>query len=242
MKRLAALMAAGLLCGCAKFPNTGGGAGSTRIIVTMNVAGKIRTGTEATSGGLPYIYMVGINPSTEENPTTLGPIPVIAPPWGNGFVAGQCQYFMWWNPQASPKYGLYKFQDALLNQFLLVGAPVISENIVEGANRIKFEFDLSQLIPDPIEASQVKWLQINFFTMDRIPQVGTEKFWDANGDARSGLAQDINQPIQISLRTSATYDNSRAFIKEPANDVTGANDPDLDIVDWSVEVRLPQSQ
>lgn len=242
MRKLLVLVLFLAICGCAKFPSTGGGNGSTRIIVTMWVAGKIRTGTESTSGGLPYVYMVGINPNTEENPTIQGPIPVIAPPWGNGFIAGHCQYFMWWNPQASPKYGLYKFQDSLLNQFLLIGTPVISENIVEGVNKIRFEFDLTQLIPDPIEAATIKSLQMNFFTMDRIPQVGTEKFWDANGDARSGLAQDINLPILVSLRTSATYNNNRAFIKEPANDVTGANDPDLDIIDWSIEVRLPQPQ
>ncbi len=242
LKRTLVLSAALLLCGCAKFPNSGGGTGSTRIVVSMYVAGKIRTGSEQTSGGLPYIYMVAINPTTEENPITQGPIPVIGPPWGNGFVAGQCRFFMWWNPLQFPKYGLYQFQDTLLNQYSLIGTPVISENITEGVNRIKFEFDLSQLITDPNELLTIKALQINFLTMDRIPQVGVEKFWDANGDARSGLSQDINQPILISLRTSAVYDNSRAFIKEPANDVVGANDPDLDIIDWSIEVRLPQQQ
>jgi len=185
--------------------------------------------------------MVAINPSLEENPIEQGPIPVIGPPWGNGFVAGQCEYFVWFNPQVSPRYGIYQFADDLLNQYAIVGTPITSENIVEGAQRLRFEFDLSQLFPDPEVAASIKTLQFNFLTMDRIPQTGIEKFWDANGDARSGLSQDINQPIPIPLRTSAIYDNARAFIKEPANDVSGANDPDLDIIDWSIEVRLPES-
>lgn len=234
MRRLLVLLlAAALAVGCAKFPDQGVLPRSTVLVFRMTVDGKIRSGSEPDSNGLPYIYMIALNPSTQENPTSQGPIPVIAPPWGNGFVAGSVQYFVWWNPQQSPRYALYKFRDTTLTEYYQVGVPINYVDVPTGGKAIEFQLDLSQLAASPEEAQSYRSLQVNFLTMDRIPTSGTQKFWDALGDGR--LQTEINSPVTIPLRSSGIYDNQRAGGLEPRGDQP---DPDLDIVDWSVEVRL----
>ncbi len=223
-----------LLAGCAKFPATPD-AQATRIVFTLEVDGKIRTGREDGSFGLPYVYMVAINTSTQDNPTTTGPVPVIAPPWGNGFVAGDATYFVWWDPTQATEFTLYQFKDQLLTQWIPVGAPIAFTQTVQGTKQLRFELSINQLAATPADAANLKSLQINFLTMDRIPQSGTDKFWDALGDGT--IATSINSPVTIPLRTSGIYDNQRANNLEPRGDQAI---PDLDIVDWSVEVRLPQ--
>ena len=222
----------GINMACAKFPSTGGDGGGKIIIFRMKVDGKIRSGEEPGSGGLPYVYMVAIRPSTSSNPIEQGPIPVIAPPWGNGFVAGNCTHFIWWNPQQFPRYAIYKFQDTLLNTYTQVGIPVTYTDVPQGGQEIRFEINLSQIEPDPVAAAALESFQVNFLTMDRIAQAGTTKFWDAIGDGR--VPSQINDYLIIPLRTSAVFQNSDNLV-EPRNDV---QDPDLDIVDWSVEVRI----
>ena len=75
--------------------------------------------------------------------------------------------------------------------------------------------------------------------MNRVSQSsGTNRVIDALGDTR--LASEINNYVKIPLTTSGTYDNSRFNLIEPTsadNLTTDCPDPDLDIVDWSIEVR-----
>src|SRR5438309_1036021 len=144
MSKLFAALAI-LLCGCARFPGQGGQVVSTRLIFTMTVDGKIRSGQEQGSNGLPYVYMVAIRISTDANPTDQGPIPVIGPPWGNGFVAGNVTHFMWWNPQQSPRYGVYKFRNTDLTEWFQIGVPVTYQDVPLGGKQIQFELDLAQL-------------------------------------------------------------------------------------------------
>ncbi len=232
MKKLWVLLAL-LLAGCAKFPGSGSTVAGTRLIFTMTVDGKFRSGEEEGSNGLPYVYMVALRISTDPNPPDQGPIPVISPPWGNGFVAGNATHFVWWNPQQSPRYSVYKFRDTSLNEYFQVGAPVNYVDVPRGGKRIQFELDLAQLAGSSELAAQLQSIQVNFLTMDRIPQSGTQKFWDALGDSRT--VTQLNSAITIPLRTSQLYTNERAGDLEPRGDQP---DPDLDIVDWSVEVRL----
>src|SRR5688500_14526164 len=77
LRLLAILLIALFLGSCAKFPAGSGGTGTARLIFEMEMDGAINPN---------FVYIVAMNPSTEDNPTTEGPIPVIAPPWGNGFV------------------------------------------------------------------------------------------------------------------------------------------------------------
>ena len=217
--------------GCAKFPETGGNTSNKLLIFKLKVDRRIRTGEDPNDNGIPYVYMVAIQPRTSTNPIEQGPIPVIAPPWGNGFVAGNATHFVWWNPLQFPRYTIYKFQDPLLNTYTQVGVPVNYREVTPGSAEIYFEINLSQIEPVPTQAALIESLQVNFLTMDRIPVSGNVKFWDAIGDGR--IPSQINDWLVIPLRTSAIYQNSDNDI-EPRGDQVN---PDLDIVDWSVEVK-----
>lgn len=232
MRRLLLLSLVAGLAGCARFPDAGVDL-TTRLVFTLTVDGRIRTGQEPGAFGVPYVYMVALNPSTEANPTVQGPIPVVAPPWGNGFVAGNARFFVWWDPTQTNEYTLYKFRDADLNEYFPVGVPVAFESVESGATRIRFELDLTQIADTPADAENLRSLQVNFLTMDRIPLSGTQKLWEGLGDGR--LPASVNDFVTIPLDVSGTYDNDRAGEPEPRLDVP---DPDLDMVDWRVEVRI----
>lgn len=214
-----------LMSGCAKVPEGGSGAAGTRLAFTLRVAREIRPG---------YIYMVALRPSVDLNPIEQGPIPVIAPPWANGFVAGTVTHFVMWANTQSPRYLLYQFRPGTnLIEYFAIGAPVNYVDVNPGEKVLRFEVDLSQLAPDAATAATYQSIQVNFLTMDRIPQgSGGTKNWDALGN--SALPGEVNSPITIPLRSSGTYDNARFNDLEVPGDVS---DPDLDITDFSVEVR-----
>ncbi|MCW5942291.1 MAG: hypothetical protein KIS66_08660 [Fimbriimonadaceae bacterium] len=223
VRLLPTLAAALLLGGCAKFPDAGTGATATRLVFTLQFDREINRN---------YVYVVAINPSTADNPTVQGPIPVIAPPWGNGFVAGNATHFVGYNFLVPGQYNIYRFKDAALNNYEFVGVPVQSEDVLPGGNRLRFEINLAQIAQSQAEAESFRSLQVNLLSMDRVPQSGTGKVWDALGDGR--LASQINSPVVVSLRTSRTYTNGSFFDIEPRAD---AADPDLDLVDFTIEVR-----
>ncbi|MCC6686605.1 MAG: hypothetical protein IT205_06420 [Fimbriimonadaceae bacterium] len=220
------------LMGCAKYPDVPEAA-STRLIFSMTVSGAIRTGQEPGGTGVPYIYMVAMRTSEDDIPTTGGPIPVIAPPWGNGYVAGNATHFVWWDPTATDDYLLYKFLDVQLNNRIIVGVPISVENVGVGSQRIRFELLLTQLVDDPLDAADLRSLQVNFLTMDRIPQSGSNKQWDALGN--NAIPSEINSYVRVPLGVNGIYNNQSANNLEPTGDQAN---PDLDISDWSVEVRI----
>lgn len=213
------------LSGCAVLPDNALAAGGTRLAFTLKVSREIRPG---------YIYMVALRPSTDQNPPEQGPIPVIAPPWGNGFVAGTVTHFVMWSVNQSPRYLVYEFRPGTnLIEYFQKGVPVTYLDVSTGDKTLKFEIDLTQIAPDAATAATYQSVQVNFLTMDRIPQgSGGSKNWDALGDGR--LPSEVNTPIVIPLRTSGIYDNTRFLNLEPEGDM---NDPDLDLVDFSVEVK-----
>jgi len=232
MRRWLTLVLILVLGGCAKMPDGGFGPGSTRLVFRMRMAqnGVINPN---------YIYMVALRPSNESNPPEVGPIPVIAPPWGNGFVAGDVSHFVQWANVLSPKYQLFEFRPGTdLIEYRSIGVPVLFTDVTVGSDFIEFELNLDQLADVPADALNFQSLQINFLTMDRIPQgsIGS-KNWDALGDGR--LSTSVNSPITVPLRISGTYNNqTNQFTDlEPVGDVL---DPDLDIAEWSVEVRVSQ--
>lgn len=208
---------------CARFPDTGDSGELVRLSFTLQFDREINRS---------YVYVVALNPSTQDTPTTTGPIPVIAPPWGNGFVAGQATHFVGFNFLVPGQFNLYRFRDTNLNEYEFVGVPLLADDVLPGTNRLRFEISINQLARTTAEAEAFRSLQINLLAMDRVPQSGTTKVWEALGDGR--LPSQINSPITVSLRTSRTYTNNTFFDLEPRNDVA---DPDLDLVDFVVEVR-----
>jgi hypothetical protein len=212
------------LSSCAKLPSSGVGERSTRVLFTIAFQQPINNN---------YVYFVALRPSKESNPTENGPIPIVAPPWGNGFVGGEVTHFMRYSIDQFPNYQLYEFTDGTLLNYRPIGIPINYLNVNPGDRELVFEIDLAQLAPTLQDALEFKSLQVNILTMDRIPQ-GTSgsKNWDALGNG--ALPSEINSPITIPLQTASVYDNKRFLGLEPSGDVI---DPSLDIVDFRIEVN-----
>lgn len=210
------------LAGCARYPSSGIGSTGKRLTVTLTTASEINPN---------YVYIVAFRPSTDENPTTQGPIPVIAPPWGNGFVGGTATHFVRWDGFQSPRYQIYAFQSGNLLEYFPVGIPVNYVDVTSSSRQIKFEIDLSQ-ISGSLTPADIKSVQVNFLTMNVVPQgSGGDKVWDALGDGR--IPSQINDYVLIPMR-AGVYNNASFQNREPSGDVI---DPTLDIVDWQIEIR-----
>lgn len=232
IRTLMALCLVIVLFGCAKFPSVSTNNFTKRLVFSMRVDTRLRTGLEEGGNGLPYVYIVALRLSTDPSPTDSGPIPVVVP-GGNGFVAGIATHYVLWNPLASPAFQIWKFNDATLNESSFIGVPLNYQPVQVGDNVLQFEIDLSQLIPIA-DVPTIQSVQVNFLTMNNTNTSGGGRLWDALGDG--GDVTQINSYFTIQPNAAITYTNASTGSLEPQGDVT---DPELDIVDWSIEVRLP---
>jgi hypothetical protein len=227
LKRLLLLVSlAFVLAGCAKLPSGAAVPTTKRLVFRFTMQNPVNPA---------FFYYVALRPSTVENPPDQGPVPVVAPPWGNGIVAGNVNYFVQWsaNNPPSSRYMIYQFADANLINYFAIGVPINFIDVSGDGRTLQFELDLAQIAPSIDVANSYQSIQVNFLTQDNIPQGNSgSKNWDALGDSRSALQ--INSPITIPLRTSGTYTNTTFHNLEPSGDVV---EPSLDIVDFSVEVR-----
>ncbi len=230
--RAAALCVALLATSCAKFPAVSGGQ-NIHLVFTMTVAGHIQDGTQP--GEVPFIYMVAVNPSTDLFPTVTGPEPVVAAPWGNGFVAGNATAFIQYYLQQGAPFAVWTFTTPDLLQYAQSGN-VINSSGPNGGATIQFEIDISEVTPSGVLPANLQSIQVNFLTMDRAPtgSFSGSKTWDALGDSRD--PNTVNDYVRIPLTSSRIWTNSDFQDLEPSGDCPN---PNLDIVNWSVEVRKP---
>ncbi len=240
------------MSGCAKYP-TGAQALFTKVTIRLRVSGKINTAAD-TDPTTSYIYVIAIRASTEANPLpNLAPFPAINNTNPNGRVSGSPTHFVEFNtlnPNASFPFVLYNFAPGPtaddptnptdLSRFsdtTPTRGPIVSfVQYIPGTNEIKFDVFTNQLVDSDALAQTLQTLQVNLLTMNRYTNQGSGlRAWDAIGDNRvsGGLSF-----ITVDLRRNGTVNNSFLSI-EPESDVSGANDPDLDIVDWSVDVQRP---
>jgi hypothetical protein len=218
---------------CAKFP-ANGSTQNIHLIFKMTVAGHIKDGS--VQGESPYIYIIAVNPSTDLFPTVSGPKPVVAQPWGNGFVAGGATHFIQYALGQVGPYTVYEFTTPALDQFAATGVPINTVSPGPNGTTLEFEIDLSQITPNGTLTSDLQSVLVNFLTMNRRPQGGDtgQKLWDALGDGHD--PNTVNDYVRIPLTSSRIFTNSDFQDLEVPGDVP---DPDLDIVNWSVEVRRP---
>lgn len=216
------------LAGCAKFPDSGQVGSTTRLVFTMDVKRQIRSGRNAGESGLPYVYVVAIFLSKLDNPPEDGPLPVVLP-GGNGIVAGDCTHFVMWYPPQGPEYQIWEFRNATLNERFPRGVPLQTLPVAPGGRRIQFEIDLSQLVP-LADVGLYRSAKVNFLTMNQTRTSGGNRVWDARG----AFPLQVNRPFRVPLRASQTFRNAQTDAVEPEGDCP---DPDLDIVDWTIEVR-----
>lgn len=220
----AVLLGAFLLPGCARFPDNPLQGGVRRFVIEMRVQGVIKQ---------TYLYFVLFNLSNDAS-GVAGPIPVVAPPWGNGFAAGTFTHFVQIDAFG---YRLFRVVPGT-NQTVFedIGEPVSATPITPGSTSLRFEFDLTQFIPDEDQARALQFIQVNFLNTDRIPLDPNDpnpKYWDALGRSDSLSPSDINSYLNIRIDQNRIFRNSDTGI-EPTGDV---RDPDLDIIDWRLEVR-----
>lgn len=208
-----------LASGCARFPANNTQVTGKQIIVTMTVAGQINTN---------YHYYVAFDTSGQPAP---GPLPVVGPPWGNGWGTGNItSYVVFDANQPQGGYGVFRMVPGtnLLNN-VYVGPPVSSSIPPQGANRLQFTIDLGQLATPTTTVDQIDIVNVNFITTDVVPidpNFPGPKFFDGLGPSGSDF-------VQISIKNNQGNNNARTPI-ESAGDVRV---PDLDIIDWSIEVR-----
>ncbi len=220
---LALLLASG---GCARFPETGLPT-SKRLIIEFRVAGQIRP---------DYYYFILIDNDNDFVGAT-GPLPPVAPPWGgNGFATGSFQRFVEYNG-ALPFNGfvLYKVLDPdRLQVFQPLGAP-LEASISPDRKSMRVVVDFGSIALDGQDPADIRVLQVNIIATDRTPKDPSDtslKLWDALGDSR----QFPNTYLTLMTDADRILRNADTNM-EPAGDVVNGNDPDLDIVDWQIEVR-----
>lgn len=213
---IAAILAA---AGCARTP-PGGAVSTRRLVIDVRVAGRINPN---------YFYYIAFDNDSDAND---GPQAVVGPPWGNGWGTGTITHFMQFDdslPQGG--YGVYRIPDTTLLGKVYLGAPANFITPGPSGDTLHFVLDLDQILVAPqTSANDVQTLEINFITTDVTPNdpsfVGPRR-WDALANNSS------NTFIRLNVTPGRVISNTTEGI-EPEGDVA---DPDLDIVDWSIEVQ-----
>ena len=246
LSRLAALvLLPALLSGCAKYPDDRQAAGGKQIVVSMQVAGRIRP---------EYFYFVLIN--LTDDPNDAGPVPVVDIPWGNGFAApaplpANRQGFVGYvtHNQFEPQiYGVYRvapvdpaqpdgpLTNPVIRNFQPLGLPDAYTPVdAQNTNTLSFRLDLARLPtfrrpgPDGVlntpDDTTARYMQINLLATNTLP-LGAEsnvfKTWDALGDGRvtGGIETGgINTWFTISLDQNVVRRESEVNLEPVDNDV-----------------------
>ncbi len=241
--------------GCARLPPSKTALSGKRLHVVVRFRSPINPNNH-------YFFL--INNASDQN--APGPVPVLNPPYGNGFATGSgggtagFTDFVRFDNLQPQGYGLYHaLGDPNRSNFIFEGQPVAftapDSSDPRSANLLQFDIDLSQLIvdgngnplPDATQATQlanaIRFLQINFVSTDVIPRdvaTAVVKQVDSLGDSRTLLGASSFLIIDTS-QIGRIYDNAsflgQAIAEPDTLDVFNGNDPSLDMVDWSIEIR-----
>lgn len=241
--------------GCARLPPSKTALSGKRLHVVIRFRSPINPN---------HHYFFLINNANDQNAS--GPVPVLNPPYGNGFATGSgggtsgFSDFVEFDSLQPQGYALYHaLGDSNRSNFVFEGQPVAfttpDNNDPRTANLLQFDIDLSQLIvdgngqplPDATQAATlanaIRFLQINLVATDVIPRdVATPivRQVDSLGDSRTLLGASSFLIIDVT-QIGRIYDNNsftgQAIAEPDVLDVFNGNDPTLDIVDWSIEIR-----
>lgn len=204
--------------GCARFPTTPVSPTGKRLIITMTVAGEINPS---------YYYYIAFDTSGTATP---GPLPVVGRPWGNGWGTGNITDYVLYDQLQPQGYGLYRIPAG--TQLLgkeYNGAPIYFISPPDGSNKLQFTISIDQLATATLPAADIDQININFITTDKVPlddNYPGPKYYDGLGD----LGNDF---LSISVETNQTYSNTQTPIEQTGDVVI----PDLDIIDWTIEVQ-----
>lgn len=235
---------------CARSPKNA--AAGIRLVVALRFNGTI-------NDTYHYIFLIrNANDQYGEN----GPIPVIEPPYGNGFAtgvnsatAGFTDFVEYSRSQAQSTlsgYAVYHLPGGITGDpnrgvFVSRGEPD-SATSPAGGSVLRFELGLDRLTPDtssgevdPNNGATPRYLQVNVVATTTIPAnpdiVDNSKYVDAFGD-RTHLGSGF---ITIdSAQTGRIYQSSSAAsdpLYEPQGDTYPTDaDPGIDLIAWSIQV------
>jgi len=254
-RTLLAAVPALLLAGCAKAPSGGitSPTSGPQLLITMTVAGRINP-------AYYYFVLFNVNDTPNGNNSGVtGPVPVVAPPYVNGFAAGAFTNYVEYN-QGIPGgtgFGFYNIDAALRQPNYLGSTGYLVTSQVLG-NTLSFQLPLSFLATSTVTTDQIQTLQINFVTTNIVPvqpDSTAPKYFDALNPP--DLAN--NSFVRIIVRTTAggpviqlNYSNTTTNI-EGSGDVAqyvngvpvvvsgvqnGVTIADLDITDFTIRLNL----
>ncbi|MCC6444435.1 MAG: hypothetical protein IT210_13400 [Armatimonadetes bacterium] len=207
------------LAGCARYPDNPAQTATKRLVVTLAVAGRINT---------DYYYFMAIDNSSD---LSVGPLPVVFPPWGNGWGTGSISHFLRYDKYQPNGYGVYRM---IPNTQLLaadyLGRPL--DYTAPQTNTLQFTLSIDSLATAAIPIENLAGIKVNFITTNEVPvdptYPGLGRFYDALGGTG-------NSYIAIDLGQNRIYTNQQATQPELPGDCP---DADLDIVGWTIEVRV----
>ncbi len=201
--------------GCAHTPAGLQRPGLRQMIVQFSVRGRIDPAKH-------YFIALDVGPDASQ-----GPIPVIQRPWGNGWGAGTITHYVQIDAAQPGLAGVYRFRpdtNLLASDFL--GRP-ISTSIPSGGDTVQVVLDLDLLQGNPPATQQ---MDMNLIATDIVPvdpSFPGPKLVDALGPGAG------NSYVTLSTQTDRLFRNADALQPEGADNP----DPDLDIIDWQVEIR-----
>lgn len=223
-----------------------------RLAVTMRFSGPVND---------TYHYYLLIRNAADASGQN-GPIPVIVPPYLNGFATGQnaatagfTDFVEYSRNQRQPTasgFGLYHLPDGIngdpnRNIYAARGEPEYAE-ATPGTAVLRFELDLSRLQPasgepDPNDGQLPQYLQVNILATTTTPTdpivPDPRKYVDAFGDQRLGSGS-FNRYLTIDTTQNRLYESSTVpgdQSYEPTGDTYPSDlDPGVDLVYWSIRV------
>ncbi len=236
--------------GCARAPASAGS--GVRLVVTLRFNGPINDN---------YQYFVLLRNAADASGQN-GPVPVIAPPYFNGFATGQntatagftdmVEYSRVQRQFTTSGYCLYHLPggisgDPNANVFEPRGEPDRAQGPA-GSAVLQFELDLSRLQPgatepDPNNGERPRYLQVNVLATTTTPNdpvnLDTAKVIDALGDQRPGSGT-FNMHVTIDTATNRVYNSSQSpgdtFYEPDLDTYPTASDPAIDLLSWSIQV------
>jgi len=238
------------VAGCARAPQ--GAAGGVRLGVTMRFSGPVNES---------YHYYLLIRNGADQSGQN-GPIPVILPPYLNGFATGQnaatagfTDFVEFSRGQRQPTasgYGLYHLPggiggDPNRNVYAARGEPEYTSPPA-GGTTLAFELDLSRLQPaagepDPNNGQLPQYLQVNMLATTTTPTdpvgVDPDKYVDAFGDQTMGSGS-FNRYLTIETTQNRLYESSAVpgdAAYEPPHDTYPSDvDPGVDLTHWTIRI------
>lgn len=216
----------GLLCllllsqlsGCARTPEGLTARRENQLLVEIEFADVIDPGS------FQYFFAIGTDPAASP-----GPVPVVAPPWGNGWGAGNIDYVVRLFNLSPTAPTLFRVVgENLLNYEEFNEALLSSVPLGPTSQTLSFSLDLN-LLRKP-DGTLPDTLRFNIIATDVVPYNSTNPvrkqvdFLGSGGDA-----------LEINVRENGrTYQNRDSLTPEPGGDVLI---PSIDITDWRIEVQ-----